>query len=79
VIEAQANGVQALVSDAVTEDAMITECVRSVSLKSPIEDWVKIAVSYRFAKRCETQTVLRDKGLGLKRMMSDIQKVLLES
>lgn len=79
VIEAQANGVQALVSDAVTEEVMRTGCARPVSLKSPIEDWVKIAVSCRFTKRCETQAVLKDEGFDLKRMMSNIQKVLLDS
>ncbi len=79
VLEAQANGMTVLVADTLPEEIMATECIKVISLKSPVDDWVKIAVSYRYAKRKETQNILRSKGFDLIKMMSKIQNVLLES
>jgi Glycosyltransferase len=79
VIEAQANGMPVLASDTVPEEVIATECVKVISLKDPVDDWVKMAASYRSAKRKETKNILRGKGFDLIKMMSKIQKILLEN
>ncbi len=78
-IEAQANGLFVLASDALPEEIKSTECVKVVSLQAPLSEWVKMAVSYRYAKRKNTQDILREKGLDLARMMSEIGNILLEN
>ena len=77
-LEAQANGMPVLISDKMSKEIFATSCIAPLSLNAPIIEWVKHITDCKNKNRIYSQGILREKGYDLKRMMSEIQTILLE-
>lgn len=78
LIEAQANGLCALVSDTVTSDSNITGLIEFVSLNETDEKWAKKANEKLTSQRMSTTEIICEKGYDLKQQSSQLENVFFD-
>lgn len=65
-IEAQASGIRCFFSDAITQEAALTDCVSYLSLADSAEHWAAAILAAKGFERVNTTDELRQKGYDIK-------------
>ncbi len=78
LIEAQANGLCSLVSDAVTQKSNITGLIEFMSLSETDKKWAEIANKKLTGQRINTIEIICEKGYDLKQQSRQLEKVLFD-
>ncbi|MFC3932045.1 glycosyltransferase family 1 protein [Streptococcus dentapri] len=79
-VEAQANGLPVLVSDAITRELKILDSIRYLSLDENLSAWAQAMLDMLKLKRTETDHVtalFEEKGFDIDRQAQDIESLLL--
>ena len=77
-IEAQAAGLPTLCSDAFPPETKVTELIEYMSLSSPINEWAKKIVSYRFInERPDTSAEIMKAGYDIQTSAKKLEKIYL--
>ena len=75
-IEAQASGLQCVVSDAIQDEVFITNLVESISLKEPVELWAEKILSYKNNyQRYNRQSEIINSGFDIRKVTDQIQNL----
>lgn len=77
VIEAQASGLQCIVSENVPQEAYITDRIKSISLHKKYEIWVSQILKYTNLKRKNECEKLNDNGYYINDVASTLEKFYL--
>ena len=72
LIEAQASGVQCLISDTNTKDVVITKSVEMLSLKSSPKEWAEKVLSYKGKSHCPDLTQIQVAGYDIRQTVNNI-------
>lgn len=77
VIEAQAAGLQCIVSENIPKEAYITEKIKNISLHKKYEIWVNQIIKYTDLKRKNEYKKLNDNGYSINDVASALEKFYL--
>lgn len=80
MIEAQANGLPCVVSNSITSESKITDCVKFLSLSSSPADWAKVVIAEgECEQRSDTYDALVDAGYDIESNVSWLEHFYIES
>lgn len=77
VVEAQASGLNCIVSDQIPDEAIITKLVKKVSLSKSPEYWGERAIEKINSKREDTSKLIKDAGYDIKDTTKWLEKFYL--
>lgn len=78
-IEAQVSGLPVLISDAVPDDVLITDCVTKIALKMSAKEWAEQIENHRNkVKRLDHTEEIRNAGYDIKTAAQEMTKWYLE-
>ena len=66
IVEAQASGLRCLMSDSVTPEVMITDCVKSISLLEPASKWAEVVLNDTDGVRYDRSDEVAEAGFDAK-------------
>ena len=78
LVEVQAVGVPAVVSDTITKECAITEDVEFMSLRYSPMEWAEKLVGYKGLKRKDNSAVIEKAGFSIVSVTKEMQKFYLE-
>lgn len=64
-VEAQANGLPCIISDKISEEILLTDNIKSLSLSDNIEKWADIILSSNFNREDNSMQILRNSGYDI--------------
>lgn len=80
MIEAQANGLPCVVSNSITSESKITDCVKFLPLSNSPEDWAKVVIAEgECEQRRDTYDDLVDAGYDIESNVSWLEHFYIES
>ena len=76
LIEAQAAGLPCITSDAIVDEAIVTEYVKKISLNSSVDIWAKKLLDYAEGfKRKDCSKMIADKGYDLNDAVKQLEMI----
>ena len=76
VIEAQASGLNCVISDTITKEANITGLVSYLSLNDDAKIWAKKALSFKGAKRNNEKNAFVKSGYEIKTVAKEFENLI---
>lgn len=79
MVEAQCTGLSCLMSDSITDEILLTDCVKQKSLKEPLENWAKLAMDMldegKQKERTSRQEEIIRAGYGIEELVSFYEQI----
>ena len=77
IVEAQAAGLRCLISDTIAEEVVVTELVKTMSLRKSAEEWADYVLGHLLYERKQNLSALKEAGFDVKSQVTKLQDFYL--
>lgn len=77
IVEAQAAGLRCLISDTIAEEVVVTELVKTMSLRKSAEEWADYVLGHLLYERKQNLSALKKAGFDVKSQVTKLQDFYL--
>ena len=79
MVEAQCTGLSCLISSSITDEIMLTDCVRQKNLEDSVEDWAKTAMEMlaygKTKERYSRENEVKKAGYGIEELVAFYENI----